>query len=251
MTGFFDFEINENDRKVGGFIWRLITKPDEPKGTEVMDQFTEEELRTLSPEEYERQWKIRANKLSEQKKEKREKHEALERMERERHDIRKFEEERARLELDRDMNKMAMESVLNERFQEVKKKEFEEDSGLNHSLPICPINDDKVREILQPSEKVMAHVRYDGRLFNREYDTVVITNKRIVFYTKSGHFGQKIKCKSVSINELEFRSLEEKGNISKKTVLKFDIIGMEEPLEFIGNSSEIMGIYHAILEAKG
>lgn len=119
------------------------------------------------------------------------------------------------------------------------------DTG-NYSTPNDIIKDDKIRKILSSSETPVSHVRYSGKLFGGKYDKIVITNQRIIFYKTTGTFSKKIKCESVPLDKLGFPTIEEKGLISKKAILKVEI-GMEEPLRWEGKPTDIQGLNQQIL----
>lgn len=112
------------------------------------------------------------------------------------------------------------------------------DTKTNYASPICYLDDDKVREILFSDETPVYHDRYSGKLFGGEYEKILITNKRIIFYKKTGTFSKKIKCETVPSSNLRIRSYEEKGTFSKKAILIVDI-GMKEPLRWEGKPSDI------------
>ena len=112
--------------------------------------------------------------------------------------------------------------------------------------PKCNIEDDKVRGILSSSETPVSHVRYNGKLFGGQYEKIVITNKRIIFYKIHGTFGKKIKHESIPLHKLGFPTVEEKGLISKKAILKIDV-GLEEPIKWEDNPSKIHELNQQIL----
>ncbi len=121
-----------------------------------------------------------------------------------------------------------------------------EDAENNQFPTNCYIKDDKVRGLLSASETPVSHVQYRGKVFGGQYDKIVITNKRLIFYKIIGSFSKKIKSESIPIEKLGFPTVEEKGLISKKAILKVDI-GMEEPLRWDGNPSDIQSLNQEIL----
>jgi len=106
--------------------------------------------------------------------------------------------------------------------------------------------DNKVREILGPSEKPVQLVRYRGKIFGGQYEKILITNKRLIFFKITGMFSKKLKYDQVRLRGLGFPTMEEKGWFSKKAIMKWDI-GMGEPIKWEGNPSEIQGLNQQIL----
>jgi len=118
-------------------------------------------------------------------------------------------------------------------------------STSNTPPPTCEI-EDKVREILGPSEKPVRVARYRGKIFGGQYEKILITNKRLIFFKITGTFSKKIKSDPVRLHNLGTPTMEEKGLISKKIVLKWDI-GMEEPIKWEDNPSKMQELNQQIL----
>jgi len=115
----------------------------------------------------------------------------------------------------------------------------------NNSTPKCIIEDDKVREILMPNETPVYHDRIGGKLFGGKYDRILFTDKRIIFYKKTGTFSKKIDSKFIPIHNLSIQSYEEKGLISKKGILKIDV-GLGKPLTFEDSPSKVQPLYQLL-----
>jgi len=106
--------------------------------------------------------------------------------------------------------------------------------------------DNKVREILGPSEKPVQLVRYRGKIFGGQYEKILITNKRLIFFKITGMFSKKLKFDPVRLHNLGSPTMEDKGFFSKKTIMKWNI-GMGEPIKWEGNPTEIHDLNRQIL----
>ena len=107
----------------------------------------------------------------------------------------------------------------------------------------------RIDNLLEPSEDFKLRVRYLGNLFDGEYNEVIFTDQRIIFYKKTGFRGKNDKYTSLPISDLGEPFVEDVGTISKKSILRVDV-GIEEPLEWKGSRSNIRTIHDMIRSLK-
>lgn len=103
-----------------------------------------------------------------------------------------------------------------------------------------------LEDVLEAQEIIVFRSVISGLEYEHEtYDELAITNKRIVFYKKTGIVFKKDKSASISLANIQSINFREKGVIRKKGVLEIHLVKSIIPLE--GKLSEIKHIYQNLI----
>lgn len=103
-----------------------------------------------------------------------------------------------------------------------------------------------LEDILEPKEVIIFKQPFRFEFHGAKFDELAMTNKRIVFYKRTGLVFKKDNTSSTPLKNIGSVHFHEKGVMRKKGILELDI-GRGDPIELQGNPSEIKYLYNKIL----
>jgi hypothetical protein len=103
-----------------------------------------------------------------------------------------------------------------------------------------------LEDILEPKEVIIFKQPFDFEYNGSSFNELAMTNKRIVFYKRTGLIFKKDNTSSTPLKNINSVHFQEKGVIRKKGILEIDL-GRGDPIGLEGNPSEIKYIYNKIL----
>lgn len=99
-----------------------------------------------------------------------------------------------------------------------------------------------LEDILEPKEVIIFKQSFSYEKFNE----LAMTNKRIVFYKRTGLIFKKDNTSSIPLKNIDSVHFHEKGVLRKKGVLELNL-GRGDPIGLEGHPSEIKYLYNKIL----
>ena len=105
-----------------------------------------------------------------------------------------------------------------------------------------------LEDVLESKEVIVFHKPLDIEFNGEGYNELALTNKRVLFYKRTGLVFKKDNTSSIPLSNVNNVKFLEKGVMRKKGILEIDI-GKSKPIPLIGNPSEIKYIYQKLLSS--
>lgn len=106
-----------------------------------------------------------------------------------------------------------------------------------------------LEDVLEPKEVVIFHEPFELEFVGDSYNELALTNRRVIFYKRTGLIFKKDTCSSIGYSQLGNVNYKEKGVIRKKGELILVIKG-SKPIIIEGKPSEIKYIYQNIVSQQ-
>jgi len=106
-----------------------------------------------------------------------------------------------------------------------------------------------IEDVLESKEMIIVKLAVNHEAQGQKYDKLAVTNKRLIFYKRTGLIFKKDTCSSIGYSQLGNVNYKEKGVIRKKGELTLILKG-SKPIIIEGKPSEIKYIYQNIVSQQ-
>lgn len=106
-----------------------------------------------------------------------------------------------------------------------------------------------IEDILESKEVIITKLGVNHEIEGQKFDELAVTNKRLIFYKRTGLIFKKDTCSSVGYSQLGNVNYKEKGVIRKKGELTL-ILNSGKSFTIEGKPSEIKYIYQNIVSQQ-